>query len=573
MNVVTLLKKISDKGARIQRSGGELVIDAPEDSQLDDVIDEVRKSKDEIIAFLKGRSSLGVENVFEVSPAQQRMLYFDSSSAHNSAMYNLLFCYEVRGELDLVALRSAVNRCINRHDILRTKYAYGDSHWVQLVDPAIAVNHESTVYRYEDLANRDNVESVLQERISLEQSRKFDLENEWPIRVLVLRKSSSEYVLCFVFHHIAVDGWSSKIIVRDLREAYVSYIDGTDEIDETEHKVVQYGEYAKWCENEERLTESREYWVNHLSQLPVCHEICTDRNRPSLFEEKTSSLHKYVSKDVENKIGELAAKYSTTNFVIYQFCFSVLLYRFSGCTDISFGTLVANRNSRKYLNTVGLFVNTLVLRRRVDPSESIARALETAKRIYHQAIKHQSYPFDALVEELNPVRSQSFHPLVQIMLGVQENNTAEFDLPGVSVDVLDVDEPNSPFDLSLDIKLSKHGAEFHWCYNTALFNASTIETMASCFERLVHSLLEKPDGNVFELDVLSERERHQQLIEWNDTRVDYPHELCIHELFEQQVARSPEATAVQFGEERLSYQQLNEKSNQLAHYLVTERGV
>ncbi|MDX6851594.1 condensation domain-containing protein, partial [Gilvimarinus sp. SDUM040013] len=339
-------------------------------------------------------------------------------------------------------------------------------------------------------------------------------------------------------HHIASDGWSLKILVDEFSNLYSAYVMGEES--SLVPLNIQYSDYSFWQRENlqgDAINEQLRYWEKKLAGLPVVHNLPLDQVRPSqqTFQGgvHTSTLNKIQTEQLK----VYCKSKNATLFMGLHCAFSILLSRFSGEKDIVVGSPTANREQPEIAGLIGFFVNMLVLRSNVSEGASFSELIEQSKALLLDAYANQQVPFEYLLESINPERSSSHSPLFQIMLVLQNNERGEVSLPNLEAERIEPPASRlAKYELTLNMMEESGAITLEWEYNTDLFSASTIETMASCFERLVHRLLEKPDGNVFELGILSERERHQQLIEWNDTRVDYPHELCIHELFEQQVA-------------------------------------
>src|SRR5690606_1616341 len=270
----------------------------------------------------------------------------------------------------------------------------------------------------------------------------------------------------------------------------------------------------------------------------------------------------------------LCKSQGATLFMGLHAVFSVLLSRYSNETDIVVGSPIANREQAEVAGLIGFFVNTLVLRSDLSENPSFTALLKQSKAMLLDAYAHQQVPFEQIVERLQPERSLSHSPLFQVMLVLQNNEQGILELPGLTLSPVEQGGGSiAKYDLTLNISESDHGLSLGWEYNTDLFEPDTIARMANHFDLLLRHLLEAPDENVFTVEMLSPEERHQLLVEWNDTATDYPKDKCIHELFELQVATNPDAVAVIFEDQQLTYGELNRKANQLAHYLIQERQV
>jgi amino acid adenylation domain-containing protein len=306
-----------------------------------------------------------------------------------------------------------------------------------------------------------------------------------------------------------------------------------------------------------------------LQGSPELLQLPTDRPRPVVqaYDGRTQSFE--LNQDLTQKLQSLSAESGTTLFMTMLAAFVTLLYRYSGQSDILVGTPIANRNRNEIESLIGFFVNTLVLRTNFADNPSFENLLAQVRETTLQAYEHQDVPFEQVVEALQPQRSLSHSPLFQVMFVLQNVPMTEFELPGVTLTQLDGDSTIAKFDLTLSMSETDRGLVGEWEYNTDLFDGSTIERMTAHFQNLLSAIVANPAVTVGELALLSAAERHQLLVEWNDTAFEYPTDKCIHQLFESQVERTPDAVAVVFENQQLTYRELNQQANQLAHYLQT----
>ena len=326
------------------------------------------------------------------------------------------------------------------------------------------------------------------------------------------------------------------------------------------------------------LEQQLSYWRKQLADLPQVHGLPLDRPRPAVRTYRGASHVSRVDLAQVSKLDQLCQSQGATLFMGLHAAFSVLLARYSNETDIVVGTVVANREQAEVADLIGFFVNSLVLRSDLSADPTFVELLNQSKSTLLDAYQHQQLPFEKLVEQLQPPRSLSHSPLFQVMLILQNNEAATVDLPGVSLATVESQNEVAKFDITLSMRESEQGLQLNWQYNTDLFNAGTIERLAAHFERLLAQLTDLADQQVMSLDMLSADERQQQLMQYQGPVLDCPGEWCLHQLFEQQVMNEPDAVALTFVEnagetQSLTYQQLNNQANQLAHYLVEQRQV
>ncbi|WP_258316403.1 non-ribosomal peptide synthetase [Cylindrospermopsis raciborskii] len=305
-----------------------------------------------------------------------------------------------------------------------------------------------------------------------------------------------------------------------------------------------------------------------VSRRSINHRI-TNRLPRSAVQTFRGSIHRFrLGNDLTNKLKILSQKSGTSLFMTLQAAFVTFLYRYTGQEDIVIGSPITNRNRQALESLIGFFVNTLVLRTRLENNPTFKQLLSQVRQVALDAYVHQDLPFDTLVEALQPKRHKNLSPLFQVMFVLQNSPLEKFNLPGLNVTQIELNRPTAgaTFDLTLsmqEVNLELIGA---FEYNANLFDTTTIARMVDNFQTLVESIVSNPDEKVGELPLLSAAQKHQLLVEWNNTQTDYPHQ-CIHQLFEQQVERTPDAIAIQWENQQLTYRELNNQANQLAHYL------
>ncbi|MBR8841184.1 MAG: AMP-binding protein, partial [Stigonema ocellatum SAG 48.90 = DSM 106950] len=299
-------------------------------------------------------------------------------------------------------------------------------------------------------------------------------------------------------------------------------------------------------------------------------QLPTDRPRPVVQTYRGRTQSFTVVGDLKQKLQSLSQESGTTLFMTLLAAFSTLLYRYSGQSDILVGTPIANRNRSEIESLIGFFVNTLVLRTSFEANPSFESLLSQVRETTLKAYEHQDVPFEVVVEALQPQRSLAYSPLFGVMFVLQNAPMSEVELPGITLTQLDHQSTIAKFDLTLSMSETDHGLVGSWEYNTDLFDGSTISRMAGHFQNLLSAIVENPRQTVGELPLLSAAERHQLLVEWNDTESEYLTDKCIHELFSQQVELTPDAIALVFEDEALTYSQLNTRANTIAHYLQSQ---
>ena len=406
-------------------------------------------------------------------------------------------------------------------------------------------------------------ENSVIEQAQLEATTHFNLENAPLIRCSLLQLGASEYVLLITMHHIVSDGWSIGVFIQELSSLYQAFIQG--EPSPLPELPIQYADFAVWQRqylSGEILSNQLNYWQQQLSGAPDLLQLPTDYPRPNVKTYKGRSIGFTLNKDLTHKLQALSQESGTTLFMTLYAAFSTLLYRYSGESDILVGSPIANRNRSEVEGLIGFFVNTLVLRTEFDSNLSFKELLVRARETTLKAYDNQDVPFEQVVEALQPQRSLSYSPLFEVMFVLQNAPMGDVELPGVTLNPIELESTIAKFDLTLSITETEQGLVGGWEYNTDLFKEQTIERMASHFQNLLEAIVENPLQKVGNLNLLSEAERHQLLVEWNDTATEYPQDKCIHQLFEEQVEKTPDAIAVVLEEEQLTYEQLNQRANQ-----------
>ncbi|NHC34669.1 non-ribosomal peptide synthetase [Scytonema millei] len=508
-----------------------------------------------------------------LSFAQQRLWFLDRL-VPNNPFYNIPFSVRLQGKLDYVALKQAFGAIVDRHEALRTNFVKLDGQPVQIV--AEKVNLSLPVVDLRHLP--PNERQLTAQQIATEEAQQpFNLATDLLLRVKLLQLDAAEYVLLLNLHHIVADGWSLGVLVRELGLLYTAKSESKPY--PLPELPIQYADFAYWQRQwlQGQVLESQlSYWRSHLADLPILN-LPTDRTRPAVqtYHGATQSLK--LPKTLTQSLEALSQQASVTLFMTLLAAFQTLLHRYTGQEDIAVGSPIANRKHSQIEPLIGFFVNSLVLRVDLSNNPTFRELLERVRQVTLGAYAHQDLPFEKLVEELHPERDLSRNPLFQVVFALQNAPMQPLELPGLTLNPLKFDVTTTRFDLELHLWECDRGLNSLWegsvdglsgfvAYNTDLFDASTIARMLAHFQILLEGIVTNPDTRIANLPLLSAAEYHQLLVEWNQTSCDYP-ERCIHQLFQAQAAQSPDAVAVVFADEQLTYQQLDRRANQLAHYL------
>jgi len=499
-----------------------------------------------------------------LSFAQQRLWFLNQFENNNSATYNMPLALRLSGQLDAGALQQSLQWLVERHAGLRSYF------------PTLAGQAQVHLRSIDALSIQDlrplPAGDREREAVRLTDSHAiapFDLEQGPLFKADLLRLDDTDALLLLNMHHIVSDGWSMSVFMRDWRHAYAAFAGGdTPSLPEL---AIQYSDYAAWQRQwfqGDVLHRQVDYWTGQLKGLPELLELPTDKPRPPRQSYRGAHFTHSLPATLSQAVARLSRQQGVTVFMTLLAAFNVLLSRYSRQQDICVGSPIANRTHSYTEDLIGFFVNTLILRSQVEPQQNFAGLLQATRQTCLDAYAHQDIPFEMLVEKLQPTRSLSHSPLFQVMFVLQNNEAAELALPDVEVSVVEAEYPIAKFDLTLHVAEQDGQLHCYWEYATDLFEGETIKRMAGHFEALLNAIVDNPERAIGLLPLLTEQDI-QQLQAWNDTATDYPKDQTIAGLFEQQAAATPEAQAVVFDGQSLSYRQLNEKANQLAHHLLS----
>jgi aspartate racemase len=500
-----------------------------------------------------------------ISSAQMRLWLFDQLEP-GSAAYNVAISHDFNGHFDLVAFERSLSEIVRRHEVLRTCFVRADGRAVQkIVPPELFRIPVIDLQGMSEVAREREVASLA----SAHARHPFDLEKAPLMRAQLLKLAPDKHVLLLNFHHIAFDWWSNGVFEEELATLYDAFLRG-EEASPLPELPLQYVDFAAWQRHwlqEEILQEQLDYWQKKLSgTLPVL-ELPTDRPRPAIQTYNGSLFTSVLSKKLTEALKILNQREGVTMFATLLGAFSVVLQRYTGQDDILVGAPTAGRNRAEVEGLLGFFVNTLVLRTNLSGDPTFRQLLSRLKETTFGAYAHQDLPFEKLVEVLNPERDASHSPMFQVMLSMLDTPKQPVSLRNLEHQRRFVDSGASKFDLTLSVIEEPRGMTFICEYNTDLFNPDRIERMLGHLQVLLEGVVADPDHRLSELPLLTAEERHRLLIEWNDTQVASPEDGLIHKLFEAQVERTPSAVAVEYEGARLTYGELNQQANQLAHHL------
>ena len=506
-------------------------------------------------------------NAFPLSFAEERLWFLDQLMP-GSALYNRPIAVRLQGYLNVAALTETFNAIVQRHEILRTSFHAEDGRPRQVVTAEVRLT--LPVIDIRDLpASKREAEAL---RLSTEEAWKpFDLSQGPLIRVTLVRQDEEDYLLLVTLHHIISDGWSLGIIIKEVGAFYEAFVSGKTA--SLAPLAIQYADFAVWQRqwlSGQVLEDQLAYWKQQLGdQLPVL-ALPTDRPRPPLQSFRGGTIDFILPAPLLGALTDLSQRENSTLFMVLLSAFALLLHRYSGQDDILIATPVAGRNHSEVESLIGLFINNLVLRADLSGEPSFRELLARLRQVTLEAYDHSVLPFEKLVEELQPERHLDRQPLYQVMFALQNAPMQKMSRRELTLTpVRNQTRSETSDDLNLSVIEIDSGLRGIMEYNSEIFDSSTVRRMIANFHTLLESIVAAPEESISRLGMLSTAERQQVVVDWNATAHEYPRALCVSNLFEMQVNRTPDGPALVFEDVELSYRELNERANQLAHYLRT----
>ncbi|HEY2113545.1 MAG TPA: amino acid adenylation domain-containing protein [Candidatus Angelobacter sp.] len=501
-----------------------------------------------------------------LSFAQSRLWLIDQLEG-SSTEYNLPESVRLRGELDLEALQKTIEALVERHESLRTHFAIIGGQPVQVILPTLPVD-----LPVEDLGNLD--ESMRQQVVADAQRREwtlpFDLACGPLLRMKLLKLGAHEHVLLRSFHHIVFDGWSVGVFNREFMLLYEAFHEGRP--NPLEPLPIQYADFTLWqrsCLDEQAIKGHLDYWRQQLAGIPEQLELPHDHARGTRQTFAAGLYILHFPAELESSLRRISQMRHATLYMSLLSGIAIMLHRYSNQHDIVVGSPIANRQEAQLERLIGFFVNSLVMRVQVDPGASFSSLLAAVQKTTLDAYAHQDLPFERLVEELSPQRSLSTTPLFQVMFAMQNAPMGKQKLKNLEVETERIRNEGlrTRFDLELHAWELETGLDLLWVYNRDIFDSWRVEQMARHYQKLLEAAVAALESPVRDLEMLSAVEKRQLLTEWNRTTIAFPN-CMVHEQFEEQVARTPNAMAVFYEGDSLTYRELNERANKVAHHLL-----
>ena len=499
-----------------------------------------------------------------LSFAQQRMWFLDQLE-RESSFYNITSFFRITGSLDVSILSQSLNAIVSRHEILRTTFESKEGEPFQVIKPFVEIALSVIDISKFDENNR---ESEVRRLANEELQKPFSLSVGPLIRCTLLCLDNNDHIMSLTMHHIISDGWSMGIFKMELNAFYNDFVAGRKPF--LDVLPIQYADFAQWQRQwlkSEVLEKQLSYWRKQLEGAPLLLELPIDQPRPAIQSYAGSKESIILPCKLIESIKILSCSQGSTPFMTMLTAFNILLYKYTGVDDLLVGTPIANRTRVEIENLIGFFVNTLVLRSDLSGDPSFCKLLHRVREVALEAYDHQDLPFEKLVEAVQPERNLSYSPLFQVLFAYQNVPAVSLKMSDLTLTTVEFDSKISKFDLSLFINETDEGLEALMEYNTDLFSSVTIKRMLSCFETLLGNIIIDPHSRISNLQIQSKGECDQMLQAWNNTKTDYPHDKCIHQLFELQAEKSPDSIALVYKNTQLTYKELNNRANQLACFL------
>ncbi|WP_163028486.1 condensation domain-containing protein, partial [Pseudomonas viridiflava] len=575
MNARQLLELFDRHAVALEVDGDKLRCKAPRGFLTDEMLQALKLHKLELIARLNGADPAAIprrsDGQADVPLSfSQRQLWFLDQLEPGSAFYNVPTAVTLKGPLDVAVLESALNGLVARHEILRTTFRSIDGEPRQVVHAAMPLMLSVTDLRRAAEAER---ETLIRAAVERDAKSPFDLAHGPLFRASLLRLADDEYLWLYCVHHIIADGWSMGVVLHEVAALYGNFLRGQPS--SLPPLAVQYADYACWQQHRlggGALEQQLDFWRRTLHDAPPLLTLPTDRPRPRVQRYAGATFSSSLDATTLRALTSLGRETRGTLFNVLTAALSVLLWRYSGQQDLCIGTPFANRTRPEVEPLIGHFVNTLVIRQRLDPQQTFAELLREVRTTLLDVHTHQDVPFDRVVEAVNPQRDTAYSPLFQVMLVLQNTPGAAVQLPGVEMAPYITGSATAKFDLAFEWVERDGRLNLLVEYNTDLFDVTTIERLSAHYRHLLEQIAQDAKQPIAALQLLTETEREQMLIEWNRSAPLGQVAECVHSLVEAQAAAHPDACAVVFEDQSLSYAELNTRANRLAHYL-REQGV
>lgn len=538
----------------------------PEQREL--LLKQLKKNNFDISKLPKQEQAIqprGHSNPSPLSVDQERIWFFNQVNPFDPA-YNVYSAIRIKGMLNVPIMEQSVNEIIRRHEAWRTTFDMIDGQPMQIVAEDYQIAIDLVDLRGVAVEER---EEQAQKMLSHEVQVPFDLRNGPLLRVKMLQLADDEHLMVINVHHIVVDRMTFNIVFHELMTHYQAFLTGQPS--RLPSMQIHYADYSEWQRNHLLQGETRDklitYWKHALDGSDFVLNLPTDHPRPAVQNFKGARTFFYVTKDMMEAIKTLGSHDGSSPFMILLAAFKVLLYRYTGQEDIVIGTPVTNRNRTETERVVGFFLTSSIIRTQAQGELTFVEYLKRVREATLGAFSHQDMPFGMLLDEVKPSRDMSRHPIFQAMFVYVDSVEDKLALPGLVLDYENVDGETAKCDILLGMTETDDGYLGILEYISDLFDKETIERMGQHYQTILSAIVANPGQRISDLPLMTETERQQLLVEWNDTKTEVNDDLCIHQLFERQAAKTPDEVAVVCEDQHLTYAELNRRANQVAHQL------
>lgn len=576
-DIALLIKKFREKGIGLSLSGENLEVSLFEEEIEEEVLKKLKEKKEEIKVYLKGLSSIsdfrGIPSIplaasYELSSAQRR-LWVLSQFEEGSMAYNLPLHFELQGDYDVDLLEKAMAKVIDRHEILRTVFKLDEAENIQQwIVPQEEVNFKID---FQDFQQVDHQKEALEQYIAEDAYRLFDLKNGPLLRVSLLQLATDRFVLYYNMHHIISDAWSIELLSKEVFACYQAYKTGEEPV--LPALAIQYKDYAAWQTAQfvsEDFKAHQAFWNAQLSGTLPLLDLPSHSLRPALKTNNGQTFQTYLPKELSTNIRQFSQQQEGSLFMTLLSTWYILFYRYTEQKDLIIGTPVAGREHSDLQNQIGFYLNTLALRQQVNPTERFVDFYEKVKAATLNGFKHQAYPFDRLIEDLQVKRNMSRNAVFDVMFTVQNAGQKRTDHAvndAMCGPLVETDLQTSKFDIDIVFQEVGDYLSFTLNFNNDVYDREMITRLMNHYQQLLTILVAEPQQTIGSVNFLSSEETQQLLHRFNATQGTYPKDKTVIDLFSSQAKNNPEKVALVFGETELTYRELEEVSSQLAHYL------
>ncbi|MDC8004730.1 amino acid adenylation domain-containing protein [Aureisphaera galaxeae] len=580
--MILLLEELKEQGVTVALQGNDLELSFDEDIS-EGLIHKIKENKEGIISFLQkygangqngeqGIPNVGEQRDYELSNAQMR-LWILSQDPESSKAYNLYNTVDLKGNYSKDHLEEAIQKVIERHEILRTVFIQNPQGEVrQRILPA---DSDLFAMNYLDYRNTEDAKKKAQTFVKNDRTTPFDLENGPLVKTTLIQLAEDHFAFYFNMHHIISDGWSMGVMEKDLMNYYKAIASRTEV--SLPSLRVQYKDYAAWqkeLQNDNRLSDSKTYWNERFKDNIPSLDVPSSKTRPARMTYNGQGLSTYIDKDTTTQLNAFAQEKRGSLFMGLLAAWKVLLYRYTGQTDMVIGTPVSGREHKELEDQIGFYVNTLAVRNTLDPSWSFERFFEAVKTNVLNDFGHQNYPYDQLIEDLQLQKDPSRNTLFDIMFALQNASATEGVTSSKSdYGISDMGQTQAKFDLTLYFIEIDGGINFQIIYNRDVYEKELIAQMMTHFKQLLKEVLVAPQQKIEAVNYLSYAEIAELTEIFNASDTEYPRDSNIVRVFQEQVAATPNNKALVSGDTAFTYKELDEVSNQLSRFLTQEYAI